>query len=209
MIALDELEMDALAETFNLALGKAAAVFAELVREEILLTVPTVEILSRDALVGRLETLAGSAADRDLCCITQNYCSGRNFQTDTLLLFPEQGSLEIVRRMLGDQTLHVDQITELEQDALGEIGNIIINACMAGLADLFGTELTGTLPGVRSIRPQQLASDHPEKEVILVARIGMSTATHDISGYVLFIMDVPALESFMAEVRRAFRMTGH
>ena len=120
MIQLSDIEQDALGESFNLALGQAAAVFADLVNEEIQLSVPTVEILEREALVKRLEELTGTKAAQDLCCIAQHYVAGKAFDTDTLLLFPEHGSLEIVRRMLGRTEIHLDQITELEQDALGK-----------------------------------------------------------------------------------------
>lgn len=165
---------------------------------------PTVEILEREALVKRLEELTGTKAAQDLCCIAQHYVAGKAFDTDTLLLFPEHGSLEIVRRMLGRTEIHLDQITELEQDALGEIGNIIINSCMSGLANILGTEVIGTLPGVQTIKPANLLDDHPKNEVILVAKIGMTMLTHDVTGYVLFIMDVPSLTAFMSSVRSFF-----
>ena len=204
MIQLSDIEQDALGESFNLALGQAAAVFADLVNEEIQLSVPTVEILEREVLVKRLEELTGTKTAQDLCCIAQHYVAGNAFDTDTLLLFPERGSLEIVRRMLGRTEIHLDQITELEQDALGEIGNIIINSCMSGLANILGTEVIGTLPGVQTIKPANLLDDHPKNEVILVAKIGMTMLTHDVTGYVLFIMDVPSLTAFMSSVRSFF-----
>ena len=204
MIQLSDIEQDALGESFNLALGQAAAVFADLVNEEIQLSVPTVEILEREVLVKRLEELTGKKTAQDLCCIAQHYVAGNAFDTDTLLLFPERGSLEIVRRMLGRTEIHLDQITALEQDALGEIGNIIINSCMSGLANILGTEVIGTLPGVQTIKPANLLDDHPKNEVILVAKIGMTMLTHDVTGYVLFIMDVPSLTAFMSSVRSFF-----
>ena len=83
------------------------------------------------AFKNRLEELAGAKESQALCCIAQHYVAGNAFDTDALLLFPERGSLEIVRRMLGRSEIQLDQITELEQDALGEIGNIIINSCMS------------------------------------------------------------------------------
>ena len=58
MRRFSELEMDALTEAFNLSLGEAAATFSAIVREEIELSVPTIEILSRDQLTG-----LGLAAD--------------------------------------------------------------------------------------------------------------------------------------------------
>lgn len=45
--------------------------------------------------------------------------------------------------------------------------------------------------------------------MILVARIGMTMAAYNLSGFVLFIMDVPSIESFMAQISRLFRLPEH
>lgn len=203
MRAFTALEMDALTEAFNLSLGEATATFAAIVREEIELSVPVVEFVSRDELACRLQSgQAGGVEDR-LCRISQHFHTGDGFATDALLLFPEQGSLEIVRRMLGEDT-SVEQITELEQDALAEIGNIIINSCMSSLADLFGSEITGSLPRVQSSSVARLLEDKSPESLILVARIGMRMSAHNLSGFVLFLMDVPSIDHFMGQVSRLF-----
>jgi len=195
--------MDALTEAFNLSLGEATAAFSAIVREEIELSVPVVEFVSRDELACRLQSgQAGGVEDR-LCRISQHFHTGDGFATDALLLFPEQGSLEIVRRMLGEDT-SVEQITELEQDALAEIGNIIINSCMSSLADLFGSEITGSLPRVQSSSVARLLEDKSPESLILVARIGMRMSAHNLSGFVLFLMDVPSIDHFMGQVSRLF-----
>ncbi len=205
MMTFTELQLDALAETFNLSLGEAAATFSAIVHEEITLSVPTVEVLNREDLAQRLENMQRSETRDRLCGINQHFHAGNNFQTETLLLFPEQGSLEIVRRMLGDTT-PIEQITELEQDALAEIGNIIINSCMSSLANLFGTEMIGTLPTVEANTARALLEQHSHDEVILVARIGMTMAAQNTSGFVLFIMDVPSIQTFMKQVERLFNI---
>ncbi len=110
--------------------------------------------------------------------------------------------------MLGDDT-SIEHITELEQDALAEIGNIIINSCMSSLANLFGTEMSGSLPRVQSRTARTLLDDKAATDVILVARIGMTMAAHNLSGFVLFIMDVPSIEHFMDQVSRLFRLPLH
>ena len=208
MRTFSALEMDALTEAFNLSLGEAANTFSAIVREEIELSEPTIEIVSREELTLRLErTQPGGAAER-LCRINQHFDAASGFQTDALLLFPEHGSLEIVRRMLGDDT-SIEHITELEQDALAEIGNIIINSCMSSLANLFGTEMSGSLPRVQSRTARTLLDDKAATDVILVARIGMTMAAHNLSGFVLFIMDVPSIEHFMDQVSRLFRLPLH
>ena len=205
MRAFSDLEMDALAEAFNLSLGEAAATFAAIVHEEIELAVPIVEFVTRDELARRLQGNAADGNPQRLCRINQSFTDEQGLVTDALLLFPEHGSLEIVRRMLGDDT-PIHHITELEQDALAEIGNIIINSCMSSLANLFGTEMRGSLPRVQSRTARTLLDDKSDSDVILVARIGMTMAAHNLSGYVLFIMDVPSIENFMAQVGRLFRL---
>jgi len=203
MRAFTALEMDALTEAFNLSLGEATAAFSAIVREEIELSVPVVEFVSRDELACRLQSgQAGGVEDR-LCRISQHFHTGDGFATDALLLFPEQGSLEIVRRMLGEDT-SVEHITELEQDALAEIGNIIINSCMSSLAHLFGSEITGSLPRVQSSSIARLLEDKSPESLILVARIGMRMSAHNLSGFVLFLMDVPSIDHFMGQVSRLF-----
>ncbi|GAB4056815.1 hypothetical protein [Uliginosibacterium sediminicola] len=205
MIEFSELERDALAEAFNLSLGEAAATFSTMVHEEIELSVPTVEVVSHADFVSQVESLLHKTRNMRVASISQCFESDAGFDTRTFLLFPEQGSLEIVRRMLGDDT-PIEQITELEQDALAEIGNVIINSCMSSLANLFGARLEGTLPLVETATSSTLLRDRAPDAVMLVARITMSMSAHDISGLVLFVMDVPSLTKFMQELRRVFRM---
>lgn len=198
-----ELELDALAETFNLSLGEAAAMFSEMVREDIIISVPTVEILSRAVLLQQLQYQGGER----LCAIKQRFESNSDFNTNTLLLFPEQGTLELVRRMLGDST-PIEHITELEQDTLAEIGNIIMNGCMGSLANLFNNRMIGTLPNVSVSDTSEVLNNYDLNELFLVARISMSLSSKNISGLVLFIMDVNSIQSFMGEVRKAFQING-
>ena len=197
------LELDALTEAFNLSLGEATAAFSAIVREEIELSVPVVEFVARDELARRLQGSQAGGVDDRLCRINQHFHTGDGFATDALLLFPEQGSLEIVRRMLGADT-SAEHITELEQDALAEIGNIIINSCMSSLADLFGSEIIGSLPRVQSSSVARLLEDKAPDSLVLMARIGMKMSAHNLSGFVLFLMDVPSIDHFMGEVSRLF-----
>lgn len=207
MRTFSELELDALAEAFNLSLGEAAATFSAIVREEIELSVPIVEFITREALTHRLLADQPDGGAARLCRINQSFTDENNCTTDALLLFSEHGSLEIVRRMLGDDT-PIQHITELEQDALAEIGNIIINSCMASLANLLGSELIGSLPRVQCKDADSLLNDKDPDALILVARIGMTMSAHNLSGFVLFLMDVPAVDHFMTRIAEVFRLPG-
>jgi chemotaxis protein CheC len=205
MTELDEDTRDALAEAFNMALGEAAEQFAELVNEEIELTVPFVELVTRSELVHKLDGDEASAHRASLCRIAQRFaCPSREIDTTAILLFPESGCLEIVRHMLGEG-VNDERLNELEQDALAEIGNIIINSCMNSLAHVFEREMTGSLPEVRTGPASELfAHDDQAEHSVLLARIGMRMATRKISGHVIFMMDLPSLQVSIQLIRRFF-----
>ncbi|MFY7867652.1 chemotaxis protein CheC [Roseateles sp.] len=202
---LGELERDALGEAFNIALGGAAASFADLVNEEVGITVPEVELLRRQDLAARLSNVSLPGLSERLCSITQSFHNvDESLSTETLLLFAEQGGLEIVRRMLGEVDMPLEQITELEQDALGEIGNIIINSCMCTLSEIFESELIGSLPEVTQSSAAELFQGSETGDMVLMARIGLSMSSQNVTGYVLFLMDMPSLEHVIAKVRQYF-----
>lgn len=203
MIELSPLEKDALAEAFNVALGAASSTFAEVVHTEVLMSVPAVDLLTREQLMVRLHTLPDHAGSKRLVSIAQDFASGHHINTDAVLLFPHQASLEVVRRMLGDHA-DVQDITELEQDALAEIGNIIINSCMATLADMFGVEFQGSLPKVESTEVDQLVTHLHPGDATLLAQISMTLRASNVSGMVLFLMNVPSLRSLIGHMRSYF-----
>lgn len=208
MTELDEDTRDALAEAFNMALGEASEQFAELMNEEIELSVPSVELVARSALVLKLDGDEATGHKASLCRIAQRFaCPGREIDTTAILLFPESGSLEIVRHMLGEG-ISDEKLNELEQDALAEIGNIIINSCMNSLAHVFEREMTGSLPEVRVGPASELFADEgPVENSVLLARIGMRMATRKISGHVIFMMDLPSLQVSIHLIRRFFGLS--
>src|SRR5207342_2997997 len=64
-----------------------------------------------------------------------------------LLIFPETNSLELVRAVTGGE-LSLEDIIELEQEALAETGNVILNGCLATIANMLQRSLKMSLPEV-------------------------------------------------------------
>ena len=141
MIALTELERDALTEIFNIGVGLAADVLSQMVHEPVRLSVPLVELTSQR----NAKNYYVSREQRPLCAIRQTY-SGE-VSTDAILMFPEENSLELVRLMVGGD-LPLEQLTEMETDAMAEIGNIILNAVISSLSSTLNLAFEGSLPEV-------------------------------------------------------------
>ena len=81
----------------------------------------------------------------DLVAVRQDF-SGV-FSGRALLIFPEASSLELVRVVVGRQ-LALEDIVDLEDEALAETGNIILNSWVATIANLLKKNLKMSLPVV-------------------------------------------------------------
>ncbi len=206
MVNLTELENDALVEIFNIGVGHAAAAMSEIVNEEVTMSVPSISFLSRaDAA-----SLLGSKRDGDrICGVSQHYEGA--FDTQAILMFPEDKSLEIVRLMVGD-AMPLQELTEMEQEAMSEIGNIILNSCVGTLANIFDSELHGSLPLYHVGTSTEIMSAFGEEAeaVVLMLHIDFILETHQIHGYVAFLLNVSALHDLKEQVNRYLaKVMGH
>ena len=86
---LTDLERDALAELSNIAMARAATSLRQMVTDQVLLSVPSVEILTRQDAISRVS----NADNPKLVAVRQDFSgplTGR-----ALLIFPEAGSLSL------------------------------------------------------------------------------------------------------------------
>ena len=200
--SLGDLERDAVAELINIAIGRAAAALSQLIGDEVTLSVPFVEFSDTPQVAKRL---ALEMQGIDTVAVRQHF-KGR-MDGDILLIFPERHSFDLVRSMLGDQ-VPLAQLTDLEQEALLEIGNIVLNTCLGSLANQLGLTLESSLPSyVRGSPTRVLTSGRikGDPELVLFLHVDFALLNRDIGGYVAFIMDIASAQTFIDAVRTAFR----
>jgi chemotaxis protein CheC len=208
MITLSELEQDALTEVFNIGVGLAADVLSQMVNEPVRLSVPVVELTSQQQASDRFH----DREDRPLCAIRQTY-SGE-VSTDAILMFPEENSLELVRLMVGGD-LPLEQLTDMEQDAMAEIGNIILNAVISCLSSTLNLKFEGSLPEVSLVTSDSIFNSSDEATVIgvddssvLMLTIDFAVSTRQLSGYLAFLLDIPSSEKLIGRLAGFIDGTG-
>ncbi|MBI1208731.1 MAG: chemotaxis protein CheC [Azospirillum sp.] len=197
MIALDPIVQDALTEIFNLGIGQAASVLSSLIEEEVALTVPEFEIVRKN------EFLALAKEQwQGLASIVRQEFDGP-FSGNALLVFPARESLQLVRALLSNGST-IDTITELERDALLEVGNIILNACLSSIADCLGQEIVNALPVYIEAEPAAIVADCTEDPFghVILLRIQFSVQKEDVRGHILFVLDMPAIDAFSQAAQR-------
>jgi chemotaxis protein CheC len=138
---LSDIERDAMAEISNIAVGRAAASLRQIVGHEILMSVPSVEIMAREAAALSL----AKPGTKTFIAVCQNFEG--SFSGRALLIFPEANSLALVRAILG-RDMPLDDVADIEDEALAETGNIILNSFVATMANVFKRALNMSLPSV-------------------------------------------------------------
>ena len=186
---LTEIERDALSEIANIGVSRAAASLRQMVGEQVLLSVPSVKIVSRKEAA----QLVGGGNDPRLVAVRQSFegpFSGR-----ALLIFPEGQSLELVRAIVGPEH-SLEDVIDLEQEALAETGNIILNACLATIANLLRKTMRMSLPSViRGDGAMMFECSAADGDMVLFLYIDFTIKHRDIRGFVALLMDLP---SFLA-----------
>ena len=185
---LTEIERDAISEIANMGVSRAAASLRQMVGEQVLLSVPTVRIVSREEAAGLVER--GSSK---LVAVQQSFegpFSGR-----ALLIFPQAQSLELVRSIVGAEH-SLEDVIDLEQEALAETGNIILNACLATIANVLRKSMRMSLPSV--IRGDgatmfDIGKSASGGNLVLFLYIDFTIKNRDIQGFIALLMDLPSI----------------
>jgi chemotaxis protein CheC len=185
-VPLTDLERDALAELSNIAMARAASSLRQMIKNEVLLAVPSVDILTSAVAT----SLVAKPDNPKLVAVRQDFAGA--FSGRALLIFPERNSLELVREVVGRE-LPLEDIVDLEDEALAETGNIILNSWVATIANLLKSALKMSLPMVVRGDSQHMF-ESSTSTLVLFLHIKFDIRQKEISGYVALIMDIPSLD---------------
>jgi len=191
---LDAEQIDALSEIFNIGVGKAAAAMGDLMHDEVLLSVPHVSIFTVSEAAQQL----GSAGST-MYGVRQPFRGV--FNGDALLIFPGDKSLEIVRIVAG-QALPGEDLSAIEQDAMAELGNVMLSACLATLADLLGNEFELSPPRVDVGDSRTILGTRIQNHLVVFLHIRFELLSSQIEGFVVFVLNTTSLLALRAAVDR-------
>ncbi|WP_347985787.1 chemotaxis protein CheC [Methylomonas sp. AM2-LC] len=193
--------LDAVTEILNIGIGSAGSVLSEMVNDDVKLTVPGVMFISQPDALQILEQNTQQAVSG----VSQHF-SGM-MTGDVLLLFPEANCLKLVRTIL-QQDISLDDLTEMEQEAMTEIGNVILNSCLCSIADRFKQQITSGIPEfLKSSLSNILFNANLINKVeacVLLLNVEFSIATNQIDGYVSVVMDIESMAFFKQNIEQYY-----
>ncbi len=182
-------ESDAFTEIFNIGAGKAASALSDLLDAPIVFSVPFCVVLPLDEAVDYFRRRFGT----DICVISQDFTGP--FDGSALLMFHDASSRALAQIVLRSQE-PVTAITELEREALTEIGNIILNACLSSFGDLLDREVATSLPRFLAGPSGAMLRGAKGFEVVLVVKVDFTVEGREIEGYVTFVLNVDSIGAF-------------
>jgi chemotaxis protein CheC len=204
-VPLTDLEIDALTELLNVGVSKAATSLRDLIGTQVILSVPHLALLSR-------EDAARTMTEREANALVGVHQSFEgDLQGRALLIFPEANSLELVRAVAGGD-LSLEDIIALEHEALAETGNIILNNCLATMANMLKRRVKISLPKIvhgTGSTIFDIGDNLDQGDNALFLYIDFHIRDRDIRGYITMLMDMPAMIA-LRELLREFieRMGG-
>jgi chemotaxis protein CheC len=201
-IQLSELQRDTIIELLNIGMGQAGNSLSQMVNEEVQLSIPIIELLSRQQVSNRLKNELNRIA------VVKQHFNGF-FWGDALLLFLPEKSFELVRVLMKDN-VPTNMLPQLEPDTLTEVGNIVIGACLSSLANVLTQELTSDLPTFMIGTTLEILDTfvHQTDEIIMFVRMDFALPTKNIDGYVAFVLEIPSVEQLKARIDKYLAAIG-
>jgi len=196
-IILDDLEHDAMTELVNIGVSRAAASLRNMVGEQVMLSVPSLEVVSRATAA----VLIRERETDNLVVVRQDFSGA--FYGQALLIFPEANSLELVRAVTGG-VLSADETAGMEDEALAETANVVLTNCLATLANMLERPLDISLPHVmrgEAARLFELGPSFGADAVVLFLYINFAINDRNIRGYIAMLLDIPSLELLRGLIR--------
>jgi len=198
MSDLSELHLDALAEIFSIGAGRAALSLSEIVGDEVHISVPSVQVINAEDINATTLSLNSGRFGA-----VSQYFSGP-FNAEAVLLFTEEQALKIVSDMMGSQ-MSLEELAEFEHEAMCELGNIILNACLSAMADILHFTLESSLPNYRVASADEILhrlKENSNQPYVMVLHIDLAIEKRHTTGNLVFLLSSTSLTNLVIHINQ-------
>jgi len=197
---MNETQKDVLQEVANMGVGSASIQLSELLNNEVVMGLPNVEILDH----GLTSTMISSNPDEKMGVVVQDLTGGMNGKAHFALISNESSLL--VSSFLDSSPLVNDGDVDTgfyEQEALEEIGNIVISSCISEFADQLGNEVGLGIPYfIEGSFSDIFCEEKGAKQTALVIKTMMSVAEKNIKGMIIIMLTMKSTESLLSSINK-------
>lgn len=181
---------DTLKEIVNIAMGQAGNSLARILDVFVTLSVPKIELVEVTEIVKIVTKMID--IDQQISAVRQSFYN--QFQGEAIVIF-KPGSCQQLASLMG-----YDENAESgnEQELLLDIANILAGACLNGIGDQLGTELSYSAPSIIAensdiynvLNPKTLSWSHA-----LLLEVNFTLELSDFKSHLLILMTEKTINS--------------
>lgn len=188
---------ETLTELINIGYGRAAAALSELTGRRIILEVPMVAIHPIEKVK---ETLA-TVLHGEVASVHQVF-SGPVSGNALLLL--EHQAAALLNSLLVDESTPGERLNEASREALTEVGNIVLNACLGVFGNLLHVQVTFSVPRLELESVDGVLKSISVRDRELRYALMVHTRFHvrdsEVSGYLVIVLGINSFSRLLAEI---------
>lgn len=190
-----DLEKDVLQEIMNISFGQAAADLSEIINLYVTLTVPHIDLLDYNEI---LPFINQELHDIDKVSMVNQLFSGK-FSGTSVLIFPHVDGHKMLQ-LFSDSTDFSDifqDLNILEKEALIEMSNIIMGACIGKIAQLLKDVVSFSPPRYFSKDTINVTLENLMNEknsFAIVFKTKFQFMEHDVSGFLFLVCNSDSLD---------------
>ena len=196
-MVLTEKQRDALGEVINIAFARTAASLSELSGSRVLLDAPGVEVLAIDEVPGALANFIR----QDVVSVHQIF-SGP-VAGDALLMLNYDGAVNLTD-LLCEYGLKSHTLDASAREALTEIGNILLNACLGVFGNLLRVHVSFSMPRLhlesldKMLRSITIGAEDLKYAVVVSTEFRIKESA--VSGYLAIVLGVSSLDRLLRAI---------
>lgn len=195
---------DGLTEFLNIAFGRAAGALSILTDQRVLVNVPSIGLYPISELTANLARMVGD----EVAIVSQVFSGAVKGNAVLLMGYPE--AVRLSKVFARDQSSHTF-LNASDREALTEIGNILLNACLSTLGNILQVHISFTVPrlhieGVEGLM-HSLTVDQSELRYCMVISSTFKLHGDSIFGYLVVVMGVSSLDRLIQAVDELTAMT--
>jgi chemotaxis protein CheC len=196
-MVLTEKQSDAIAELINIAFARTASSLSEMSGYRVLLDPPTIDTQP----IRDLPHVLGTLINEEVATVHQIF-SGP-VSGDALLVLNYEGAVQLTDLLCAQQS-HSRQLDASAREALTEVGNILLNACLGMFGNMLHVHVSFSVPRLHLESLENLLGSITIGSEELRYAVVVSTAFHikdsAVSGYLVLVLGVSSLDRLIRAI---------
>lgn len=176
-------QRDALQEVTNIAMGQAGASLANILGTFVNLSVPRISIQEVGSIGQAISALVG---DEKLITVVRQSFYG-SLKGEAFVIYDQAGCKD-----LGELLGYEEELDgTAEREVLLDVGNVLVGACLGGVAELLQANLSYSAPSVMAEQVPVNRLIDPSKmswKYALLVEINFTLQQHEFMSHVTFLM---------------------